>query len=293
MHWVGESMKDSRRYRRYTRSAAGNVFAFGGLILMGLFTILPLIYSLVTSFKPLEELMIFPPRFFVTRPTLQNYTELPNIISSLSVPLSRYVFNSLFVSILTTFLHIVVASMAAFVISKGKFKGLKLIFWLVQFSLLYTAYTLEVPRYLIYSKLGMVDTYWIYILPYLPSTMGVFLIKQYMDGSVPDALIEAAYIDGANDLQIFWRIVMPIAKPAWLTLCLFAFRDLWSMQPAGTIFTEELKMLPNVMSTIISGGIARSGSAMAATVILMIPPIIVYLVSQSNVMETMSSAGIK
>jgi ABC-type glycerol-3-phosphate transport system permease component len=183
--------------------------------------------------------------------------------------------------------------MAAFVISKGKFRGLNFIFWMVQFSLLYTAYTLEVPRYLIYSKLGMIDSYWIYILPYLPSTMGVFLIKQYMDGSVPDALIEAAHIDGANDLQIFWRIIMPISKPAWLTLCLFAFRDLWSMQPTGTIFSEELKMIPNVMSTIINGGIARSGSAMAATVLLMIPPIIVYMVSQSNVMETMSSAGIK
>lgn len=286
-------MKESRTYKRFTRSTAGNVFAFGGLILMGLFTILPMIYSLATSLKPLEELMIFPPRFIVTRPTIQNYTELPNIISSLSVPLSRYVFNSLFVSVFTTALHIIVASMAAFVISKGKFRGLGVIFWIIQFSLLYNTYTLAVPQYLIFSKLGMVDTYLIYILPYLPSTMGVFLIKQYMDGSVPDALIEAAYIDGANDLQIFWRIVMPISKPAWLTLCLFAFRDLWSMQPAGTIFTEELKMLPNVMSTIISGGIARSGSAMAATVLLMIPPIIVYLISQSNVMETMSSAGIK
>lgn len=286
-------MKESRTYKRFTRSTAGNVFAFGGLILMGLFTILPMIYSVATSLKPLEELMIFPPRFIVTRPTIQNYTELPNIISSLSVPLSRYVFNSLFVSVFTTALHIIVASMAAFVISKGKFRGLGVIFWIIQFSLLYNTYTLAVPQYLIFSKLGMVDTYLIYILPYLPSTMGVFLIKQYMDGSVPDALIEAAYIDGANDLQIFWRIVMPISKPAWLTLCLFAFRDLWSMQPAGTIFTEELKMLPNVMSTIISGGIARSGSAMAATVLLMIPPIIVYLISQSNVMETMSSAGIK
>lgn len=286
-------MKESRTYKRFTRSTAGNVFAFGGLMLMGLFTILPMIYSVVTSLKPLEELMIFPPRFIVTRPTIQNYTELPNIISSLSVPLSRYIFNSLFVSVFTTVLHIIVASMAAFVISKGKFRGLGVIFWIIQFSLLYNTYTLAVPQYLIFSKLGMVDTYWIYILPYLPSTMGVFLIKQYMDGSVPDALIEAAYIDGANDLQIFWRIVMPISKPAWLTLCLFAFRDLWSMQPAGTIFTEELKMLPNVMSTIISGGIARSGSAMAATVLLMIPPIIVYLISQSNVMETMSSAGIK
>lgn len=286
-------MKETKRYRRFTRSRAGNVFAFCGLILMGLFTILPLLYSLVTSLKPLEELLIFPPRFFVTRPTLQNYTELPSLISSLSVPLSRYVFNSLFISVLTTFLHVVVASMAAFVISKGKFKGLKLIFLVIQFSLLYNTYTLAVPQYLIFSKLGMVDTYWIYILPYLPSAMGVFLIKQYMDGSVPDALIEAAYIDGANDLHIFWKIIMPIAKPAWLTLSLFAFRDLWSLQPSGTIFSEELKMLPNVMSTIINGGIARSGSAMAATVILMIPPIVVYLISQSNVMETMSSAGIK
>ena len=286
-------MKQELRYKRFTRSKAGNVIAFGGLILAGLFTILPLIYSLVTSFKPLEELMIFPPRFFVTRPTIQNYTELPNIIASLSVPLSRYIFNSVFVSVFTTFLHIIVASMAAFVLSKGKFRGLNLIFWLVQFSLLFSTYTLEIPRYLIYSKIGMVDTYLIYILPYLPSTMGVFLIKQFMDGSIPDPLIEAAHIDGANDLQIYWRIVMPNAKPAWLTLCLFAFRDLWSMQPSGTIFSEELKMLPNVMSTISSGGIARSGSAMAATVILMIPPIIVYLISQSNVMETMSSAGIK
>lgn len=286
-------MKQKLRYKRFTRSRVGNVIAFGGLILAGSFTILPLIYSVVTSFKPLEELMIFPPRFFVTRPTIQNYTELPTIISSLSVPLTRYIFNSVFVSVFTTILHILVASSAAFALSKGKFKGLNVIFWLVQFSLLFSTYTLEIPRYLIYSKLGMVDTYLIYILPYLPSTMGVFLIKQFMDGSIPDPLIEAAHIDGANDLQIFWRIVMPNAKPAWLTLCLFAFRDLWSMQPSGTIFSEELKMLPNVMSTISSGGIARSGSAMAAIVILMIPPIIVYLVSQSNVMETMSSAGIK
>ncbi len=286
-------MKEIPRYKRFTRSRAGNVFAFGGLILMGLFTILPLIYSVVTSFKPLEELMIFPPKFFVTRPTLQNYTELPNIISSLSVPLSRYIFNSIFVSVLTTFLHIIVASMAAFVISKGKFKGLGIIFLVVQFSLLYNTYTLATPQYIIFSKLHLIDTYSVYILPYLPSTMGVFLIKQYMDGSVPDALIEAARIDGANDFRIYYQIVMPIAKPAWMTLCLFAFRDLWSMQPTGKIFTEELKMLPNVMSTIVNGGIARSGSAMAATVILMIPPIVVYLISQSNVMETMSSAGIK
>ena len=281
------------QYKRFTRSRFSNVVAFSGLLLMGLFTLLPLLYSVVTSFKPLEELMIFPPRFFVTSPTLMNYIELPNIIDTLSIPLTRYIFNSLFVSVLTTAFHIIVASMAAFVLSKGRFRGLTVIFLVVQFSLLYNTYTLGVPQYLIFSKLRMVDTYLVYILPYLPSTLGVFLIKQYIDGSIPDALIEAAHIDGANDLKIYWRIVMPNCKPAWLTLTLFAFRDLWSMQPSGTIFSEELKMLPEVMGTIINGGIARSGSAMAATVLLMIPPIIIYLISQSNVMETMSSAGIK
>ena len=255
--------------------------------------ILPLIYSISTSFKPLDELLKFPPQFIVRRPTLQNYLQLPNIISSLSVPLSRYIFNSAFVSIVTTAGHVIIASMAAFVMSKGRFKGLGIIFLIVQFSLLYNHYTLSIPQYIIMSKIDIVDTYWVYILPYLPSSLGVFLIKQYMDGSIPDALLEAAYIDGASEWKMFWRIVMPNSKPAWMTLVMFAFRDLWSLQPQGTIFTEELKLLPNVMSTIISGGIARSGSAMAAMVLLMIPPIIVYLISQSSIVETMTTSGIK
>lgn len=286
-------MKKKSGYQRFTRSKTGNFFAFFFLLFAGLFTILPLIYCVCTSFKPLEELLVFPPKFLVSRPTWSNYLELPTIIASLSVPLSRYIFNSVFVSIITTLLHVVIACMAAFVISKGRFKGLGIVFALVQIALLYNTYTLAIPQYILFSKMNIVDTYLVYIIPYLPSTLGVFLVKQYMDGSVPDALIEAAYIDGAGDFRIFWQIVMPISKPAWMTLILFAFRDLWSMQPQGTIFSEELKMLPNVMTTISAGGIARSGSAMAAMVILMIPPIIVYLTSQSNVMETMSNAGIK
>ena len=141
--------------------------------------------------------------------------------------------------------------------------------------------------------MGIIDTLLVYILPYLPSTLGVFLMKQYMDDSVPVALLEAARIDGAGYFSIYFRIVMPLIKPAWLTLLLFAFREMWSMQPTGTIYSEEMKTLPYVLSQVVSGGLARAGSAMAATVLMMIPPIIVYLISQSNVMETMSSAGIK
>ncbi len=287
-------MKNTKaQYRRYTRSAWGNFFYFFFLILFGLFSVLPMVYTVCTSLKPLEEILIFPPRFFVTRPVIDNYTALPKLLSNLSVPLSRYVFNSLFVSVSTTVLHIFIASMAAFVIAKVKFKGSKTLFLIIQFALLYNAYTLAIPQYVIFSKLHIIDTYWVYILPYLPSTLGVFLVKQFIDSSIPDALLEAGRIDGAGIFRIYYQIALPIMKPAWLTLALFAFRDIWSMQPGGTIFSEELKMLPNIMSTISAGGIARSGSAMAATVILLIPPILVYMISQGSVMETMGSAGIK
>lgn len=285
--------KEKSAYKKFNRSKAVSFIMYFILILAGLFTILPLIYSVTTSFKPLDELLKFPPSFFVVRPTLQNYLQLPSLIAGLGIPLSRYVFNSVFVSLVTTAGHVIIASMAAFSMSKGRYKGVAVLFILVQFSLLYNYYTLAVPQYIIMSKLKIVDTYLVYILPYLPSSLGVFLIKQYMDGSIPDALLEAAYIDGAGSFKIFWRIVMPNAKPAWMTLIMFAFRDLWSLQPSGTIFSEKLKLLPNVMSTIINGGIARSGSAMAAMVILMIPPIIIYMVSQSSVTETMTTSGIK
>jgi len=281
------------QYKRFTRSRWGNFIYFFFLIIAGLFSVLPILYTVCTSLKPLEEILIFPPRFFVTNPTVENYAALPKLLSNLYVPLSRYIFNSLFVSVVTTVAHILIASMAAFTLSKLPFRGRGVLVMLVQFALLYNAYTLAVPQYFIFSKLHMVDSYLVYILPYLPSTLGVFLMKQYMDSSIPDALLEAARIDGAGFFRMFIRIALPIVRPAWLTLALFAFRDLWSMQPSGTIFSEELKTLPNIMNTISAGGLARSGSAMAATVLLMIPPVLVYWISQSNVMQTMGSAGIK
>ena len=288
-----------RRYiksqtRRDTRSRMGNILLFLLLLAAGLFTILPMVYSVATSFKPLEELRLFPPTLItVKRPTLANYAALPTLLTSLSVPLSRYIFNSVFVAVVTVVVHIFIASMASFVLAKSDLKGRNILYWIVQFALLYNAYTLAIPQYLIFTKMGIIDTLLVYILPYLPSTLGVFLMKQYMDDSVPVALLEAARIDGAGYFSIYFRIVMPLIKPAWLTLLLFAFRDMWSMQPTGTIFSEEMKTLPYVLSQVVSGGLARAGSAMAATVLMMIPPIIVYLISQSNVMETMSSAGIK
>lgn len=281
------------RYRRYTRSKAGNAFYFALLILAGLFSVLPLIYCLITSFKPLDELLLFPPKFFVSRPTFENYKALPSLLNKLQVPMARYIFNSFFVAAFSTFLHIIAASLAAFAFSKSTLKYRKVLFLVVQVMLLYNAYTLSVPRYLIFSWMRIIDSYWVYILPAIPSAMGCFLMKQFIDVGIPDALLEAARIDGSGVIRTYWQIVMPMVKPAWMTLLLFSFKDMWSIVPAGTIFSEELKTLPQVMSSITSSGLARQGSAMAATVILMIPPIVVFMLSQSSVIETMSSSGIK
>ncbi len=281
-------------YKRYTRSRAGNVLYFGFLFLMGAFSVLPLFYCICTAFKPLDELLIFPPRFFVSRPTIENFTVLPSLLEKLSVPFARYIFNSFFIAICTTVLNLFASSMAAYVLSKSRIKGRVVFFMIVQFSLLYNATTLAVPQYLIFSKLHLINTYWVYILPAIPSSMGAFLIKQYIDSGVPDALLEAAKIDGAGVFTVYLRIVMPIIKPALMTQLLFSFQSIWSITPTnGTIFSEELKTLPYVMGSIATGGTARAGSAMASTVLLMIPPIIVYFISQSNIMETMSSAGLK
>lgn len=285
--------KRTAQYRRYTRSTAGNIAYFTILILAGIFMVFPLFYCVITSLKPLEELLIFPPKFFVSRPTLNNFKVLPALLSNLQIPLSRYAFNSIFISAVSTFLTIIAGSMAAFTFSKSKVKGRKVLFLIVQLMMLYNAYTLSVPQYLIFSKTGMVNTYWVYILPAIPSAVNCFLMKQFMDVSVPDALMEAARIDGAGVSRIYWQIIMPIMKPAWMTVLLFSFQSMWSTVPSGTIFSEELKTLPYVMSSVSAGGIARQGSAMAITVVLMIPPILVFLVTQSNVMETMSNSGIK
>ena len=280
--------------KRYTRSKAGNFFYFFFLFAAGVFSLLPMIYCVVTSFKPLDELLVFPPTLFtVKRPTLSNYSALPDLISSLSVPLSRYIFNTVFIAAVGTALTVVFSAMAAFVLSKTDIKYKGIIFTVIQFALLFNTYTLAIPQYIIYSQLRVINTYFVYLFPTLASSMGVFLMKQYMDGYVPDALIEAAHIDGADWFRIFSRIIIPIIKPCVLTLTLFTFLGLWNVQSVGTIFSEQLKTLPTVMATIAAGGLARTGSSMATSVIMMIPPVLVYLISQSSIKETMSSAGIK
>lgn len=278
--------------RRINGSAGGTVFVTFILLLFGSFMILPFVYSVVQSLKPPEELFRFPPRFFVVNPTLKNFSQLFGLTNSLWVPFSRYVLNSVVISVVGTVGHVLIASMAAFPLAKVPFPGSKTIFNIVVWSLLFTGGVTALPQYIIIAKLGLVNSHWSLILPAVGGSMGLFLMKQFME-QIPGDIIDSARVDGANELVIWWRIVMPIIKPAWLTLIIFSFQGLWNNPGTNVLYQEELKTLPAMMSQISSSGLARIGAGAAASVLLMIPPIFTFLFTQSNVIETMAYSGIK
>ena len=270
----------------------GKIALYLGMAVLAVFMALPLLYVAVTAFKPYEELFLFPPRFFVKNPTLDNWANLMGAFDSSSVPFLKYLFNSLLLTVCGTVGNVVVCSMAAYPLAKLKFHGRKLLFNLVVVSLLFTYEVTFIPNYVIMSKLQMLDTFWALLLPAVATPMGLFLMKQFME-QIPDSVVESARVDGAGTLTLYWRIVMPQVKPAWLTLVIFSFQSLWNREGLEFIFSEELKMFPTILKQVASSGVARAGAAAAAAVILMIPPIVVFLLSQSNVIETMASSGIK
>lgn len=287
-------MLRSHKKVKLSRSTAGNIGVNIFLVLICAFMILPMLYSVLQSLKPLDELFLYPPRFFVRNPTLQNFSDVFSLTESMEVPFLRYLFNSLFITVFGTAIYIVFAAAAGYSLGKGEFHGKALLSALIVWALLFRPEVTSIPRYVIVSKLGLVDTYWSLILPPLAGTMGVFLIRQFVVVAIPDATLEAARIDGASEYNIFLRIVVPGIKPALMTSIIFTFQSFWnSTDSAQFIYSEELKGLPNVLSTIVAGGIARAGAATAVSVILMLPPIIVFLISQSSVMETMTHSGLK
>lgn len=282
------------RYHKVTlsRSTGGTVLIFAFLAIVGAFMLLPVVYVVVTAFKPLNEILAYPPKFFVRHPTLSNFNDLIEITQETWVPFERSLFNSLFIAGVGTVVYIIIASMAAFPLSKSKSKFIAVYYQVVVLAILFRPEVTRTPLYIIISKLGMVNTYWSLLLPVLAGSFGVFLMRQFMM-TIPDAMIEAARVDGASDFVIFWKLVMPMVKPAWMTLAIFTFKDLWNTGESQYIYEESLKTLTAVMQSISSAGIARAGAGAAVALIMMIPPVTVFVISQSSVMETMATTGIK
>ena len=213
-------------------------------------------------------------------------------MSSSYVPFTRYVFNTVFITLLGTVGHLIIGSMAAYVLAKYEFPGSKKIFKIIQAAIMFNAYVLQIPTYIIMSKLGWIDTYLALMVPAFALPMGLFLMKQFME-QIPDALIEAAKIDGAKEGRIFLQIVMPNVKPAWLTVTIFSVQNLWNMTGRVYIYSEEYKMLPYALQQIMAGGVARAGVGSAATMVVMMVPILIFILAESNILETMASSGIK
>ncbi len=277
---------------KQTRSLGGNLFVYFILILFGVFFAYPLVYAINNAFKPLNEIFLFPPRLWVQNPTMTNFQDLFVIMGKSTVTFSRYIFNTVFITVVGTFGHIIIASMGAYVISKYKFPGSRAFFSIVITSLMFTGYVTQIPNYLVMSQLGWVDTFMSIIVPAFALPMGFFLLKQFMD-TVPMTLIEAAKIDGAKEFRIFWKIVMPTVKPAWLTVMVFSVQNLWNARASNFIYSEDLKTLPYALSQIIGGGIQRAGVGAAVTLFIMIVPLAVFITTQSNIIETMATSGIK
>lgn len=294
-----KKMKTEKEYRKPlikrrkpNRSIWGDILLYVFLLFVAFVMAFPIIYAVSSALKPLDELFKFPPRVFPQNPTLDNFSDLFVTMGKSWVTFSRYLFNTVFITTVGTVGHLIVASMGAFVLAKYDFPGNKTFFKIVTVAMMFTGYVTQIPNYLILNKLGWIDTYWAIIIPAFASPMGLFLMKQFMEG-LPTSLIEAAKIDGANEWKVFTNIVMPNVKPAWMTLIIFSVQALWNNKASTFIYSEERKTLVYALQQIQSGGIARTGQGAAVLVVVMIVPIIIFVLSESQILETMASSGLK
>ena len=275
------------------RSAGGDAGITLVLSLMGAFMFLPMLYAIGQSLKPLDELFMFPPKFLPRNPTLENYSDLFTLMTDSWVPFSRYIFNTVFITASGTAGNLFLGSMAAYALAKLKFPGRKWMFQVIVMSLMFHSTVNQVTHFILLSAFHWVDTYLSVIVPAMASTLGLYLMKQFMESSVPDTVLESARLDGASELRTFWVIAMPMVKPAWLTLIIESFKNLWNMGASIYIHSEPLKTFNYAIQQIVAGGIARSGAGAAAVVVMMAVPIIVFVISQSKIIETMGASGMK
>ncbi len=275
------------------RSAGGDAGITIMLVLLGAFMFLPMVYVVAQSLKPLDELWMYPPKFIVMKPGFQNYKALFSLMNISWVPFSRYIFNTVFTSVAGTFGHLFIASLAAYTMAKIKFPGGQTMFSIVQLSLMFNATVTAITSFIIMSIFGMLDTQWAIIVPAWGSTLGLYLMKQFMDTNVPDTVLESARLDGAGELRTYWIIAMPMVKPAWLTLIVYSFQALWNQGASSYIHSEQLKSFNYAIGQITAGGIKRAGASAAAQVVMMLVPILVFVITQSNIIETMGSSGMK
>ena len=266
------------------------------LLPLVIFMALPLVYIANHAFKPMDELFAFPPTFFVKNPTMENFTKLVKFSRTAGIPLSRYVFNSIIVTGLTIGLSLMFTTMAAFALSKLKFKGRDMMMTINQTALMFVATAVLIPRYLVICNLGLIDNIWAHILPLVAYPVSLFLVKQFVE-QVPDSLIEAAYIDGASDWTVYFKLIIPMIKPAIATATILIFQQVWANMETSNYYINDdgMKTLTFYMNSLVNvnNTVSGQGMAAAATLIMFVPNLVLFIILQNNVMNTMAHSGIK
>jgi len=254
----------------------------------------PILFIINNAFKPFDELFAYPPRFFVDNPTFNNFSKLFQITAGSTVPLSRYIFNTLLITALVVFLTVFIGTLAAFALSKIRFRGSSLLSEVNNAALMFVGTAVTIPSYLVVSSLNIMDTYLAHILPLLASPVGMFLVKQFID-QVPDELIEAAQIEGANTMTVYRRIILPLIRPAVATMAMLAFQQVWNNVATSSLYTtdESLQTLAFYLQTLPTGTVQGAGMSAASTLIMFVPNLVLFIIMQSNVMNTMARSGLK
>ncbi len=281
-----------RKQKSLNRSMAGNVTLFIFMAICAVFMGLPLVMVVNNAFKPLDELFRYPPTIFVRHPSADNFYDLVVLMSNSWVPLARYIVNTVIITGGGTLGHVLFASLAAYPLAKHEFPGKKFLFGMVVLSLMFSWTVTQIPNYLIISRLGINNTYLAVILPPFAYGLGLYLMKQFME-QIPDSLIESARLDGASEYKIYRTIIMPNVKPAWLTLAVLQFQQMWGNTGSAFLRDEELKPLQYALLQIVNGGPARQGAAAVVTFIIAAIPITFFILCQSSIIETMTTSGMK
>lgn len=277
---------------RSNRSVGGTVFLLVFIALFAVFALFPVAFMVGNAFKPMRELYRYPPTVVPQNPTGQNFKDLLEYASDSLVPFTRYLFNTGVLVIVGCLGQILLSAMAAFPLAKSQFRGKKLMSNMVVYALMFSGAVTAVPNYIIITRLGLMDSLWAVILPSFASTLGLYLLQNFME-MLPDSLIEAAKIDGASYFKTLIAIILPVVKPALMTVFIFTFQNLWGNTGGSYLYTENIKPLSYMLSRIAATGIARQGMASAASLLLFILPVLIFIITQSNVMETMATSGMK
>lgn len=277
---------------KHSERRKGNIIVFLFLTVLGIFMALPIYLAFLMAFKPEQELFVFPPKLYTLNPTPDNFRNmLHDLGKSELVPFSRYFFNSVFVTVSVTVLQCVFSAMAGFVLAKCRFAGKNFLNAIILISLLYQSNVIYIMQYVVMAELNLINTYGALIFPLVSSSMSLFLMRQSIS-QVPDEIIEAGKIDGAGLFRICWQIVIPNQKPAFSAVMIFAFQSAWNMQSSSFVYKENFKTLPTVIQQITASGISKTGITATASVIMLLPPVILFIFARKGVIETMAHSGI-